>query len=141
MVVDPRTLINVSGNGFMVILPLLIQQIRPTDSYEKTLSQSLQVASRNGHKDVVEYLIGEGADVNAIVEDVVYTEENGPYDRGGSTRKLSALQAALIGFKRFWPIIRRGYLPNPHQSWTVADASSQQRIIEILLAKGAERTA
>lgn len=73
LVVDPATVIDVSGNGFVDILPPLIEQIRPTYSFEKTLSQGLQVASRNGHQEVVEYLIGEGADVNTIVKQVRYT--------------------------------------------------------------------
>lgn len=138
MVVDPATVINVSGNGFMDILRLLIERIKPADSFEKTLGQCLQVASKHGHEQVVEYLIEEGADVNTIVEEVVNTGGgDGPYDKAGSTRKLSALQAALIGFERFGPITRCGYLQDPQQSWTVADASSQQRSVKILLAKGA----
>ena len=138
LVVDPATVINVSGNGFMDILRLLIERIKPADSFGKTLGQCLQVASKHGHEQVVEYLIEEGADVNTIVEEVVNTGGgDGPYDRGGSTRKLSALQAALIGFERFGPVTRCGYLQDPQQSWTVADASSQQRSVKILLAKGA----
>ncbi len=69
LVVDPATVIDVAGNGFMDILPPLIERIRPTDSFEKALSQCLQVASENGHKEVVEYLVAESADVNAVIEE------------------------------------------------------------------------
>lgn len=70
LVVDPATVIHVSENGFMDILPLLIERIMPMDSFEKTLSECLQVASANGHEQVVEYLIGKGANVNAVPEEV-----------------------------------------------------------------------
>jgi len=147
LVVDPATVIDVAGNGFMDILPPLIERIRPTDSFEKALSQCLQVASKNGHKEAVEYLIGESADVNAIVEEVQYaSEDNNPFDedlfydrhRRGGTRKLSALQAALMGFKRFGPKTQYEYWGHLRPSWTGADALSQQRSIETLLAKGAD---
>lgn len=87
LVVDPATVIDVAGNGFMDILPPLVERIRPTASYKRTLSQCLQVASMNGHVEVVEYLIGESANINAV---------------GGEVR-LSSLQAALMGFERFDP--------------------------------------
>jgi len=145
LVVDPATVIDVSGNGFMDMLPPLIERIRPTDTFEKTLSQCLQVTSENGHKEVVQYLIGEGADVNAIEEKARYTSGGDNrfddlfYKMRGSTQKLSSLQAALIGFERFGPKTQDGYLRHHLQSsWTGADASSQQQSIEILLAKGAD---
>lgn len=145
LVVDPTTVIDVSGNGFVDILPPLIEKIRPTDSFEKTFSQCLQLASRNGHKEVVEYLIGEGADVNTFVEQVRCTSGGNQildddlfYQKDGSTRKLSALQAALIGFERFGPMTHHGHPQNLHPSWTEADVSSQQRVFEMLLAKGAD---
>jgi ankyrin repeat protein len=136
LVVDPATVIDVSGNGFMDILPPLIEQIRPTDSYGNTLSQCLQVASKESHKEVVEYLIREGADVNTDVEEVGCT--SGGDKRRGSRRKLSALQAALIGFERFDPESQYEYMPYLQSSRAAAYASSQQRLIEILLAKGAD---
>ena len=144
LVVDPTTVIDVSGNGFVDILPPLIEQIRPPDSFEKAFSQCLQIAARNGHEEVVEYLIGEGADVNIVVEQVGYTSVGNRLDDGlfyqkdGSTRKLSALQAAMIGFERFGPMTDHGHLRNIDSSWTTADVSSQQRVVEILLAKGAD---
>ena len=125
LVVDPATVIDVSKNGFIDILPPLIEQIRPTDSFEKTLSQCLQVASRNSHTEVVEYLIREGADVNTVVEEAVFTS------RGNLiTRKPSPLQAALIGFDRFRS---RSEYYNLKPGWTGAVASFQQRSVEILL--------
>lgn len=140
LVVDSATVIDVSGNGFMDILPPLVEKIRPTDSFAKTLDQCLQVASKMGHKEIVEYLIGEGVDVNTLIEDVRYKTVgynlNNPdtrfYDNRSITPKISALHAALIGFERF------GSNSRFRSSWTGADASSQQRSIEIILAKGAD---
>ena len=135
LVVDPATVIHVSGNGFMDILPPFIERIMPMDSFEKTLSQCLQVASNYGHEKVVEYLIGEGANVNAVVEEAhtligLYNFHFDPYNHfGGSQRKLSALQAALSGCE---------LLRNTHSSWRRADAPSQQRVVELLLRKGAD---
>ncbi len=176
IILDPETVIDVSGDGFMDILPPLIKKIKSANSFNKTLSQCLQVASRNGHKGVIEYLIGESADVNSFVEEARYTGDlddvkvlpeevrrisepdddagleqaryisarngrlnyNLHHDKSRSTRKLSALQAALIGFKRFSPETQSEYQP---QSWKGADAISQQESIEILLAKGADPNA
>jgi ankyrin repeat protein len=145
LVVDPTTITDVSEGGFMDILPLLIERIRLTGSFGKTLSQCLQVASRNGHKEVVEYLIGESADVNSVEEEVRCTSGGNKhfkyhvfYERRGSRRKLNALQAALIGFERFGLKNPDEGMPHFQPSRTAADASSQQRTIEILLANGAD---
>ena len=124
LVVDPATVIHVARNGFMDILLPLIERIKPMNPFKKILSQCLQVASNNGHEQVVEYLIGEGAEVNAVVEEAgvpIGSTENLSYrlfsHTHQCTRKLSALQAALIG---------------------TAHASSKQRIVELLLGKGAD---
>lgn len=69
LVVDPAAVIDVSGNGFLDILPLLIKQIQLMDSAQRAVNQCLQVASLNGHQETVEYLIGQGANVNAVVEE------------------------------------------------------------------------
>ena len=148
LIVDPATLIDVSGNGFMDVLLPLIEKFRPADSFEMTLNQCLRVASENGHKEVVEYLIGEGADVNSIEQEPLYTsDDTDPEDDYFDhlfwtfvrpTRKLTALQVALLGFERFGPNTEYGPLQPLRSSWTKADASSQQRTVEILLEKGAD---
>ena len=133
--VDPATVIDVSAYGFMKILPPLVEHIRPKESTENTLTQCLRVASSNGHPEVVEYLIGMVTDINAVVREVRCSNgDTGLFDYNlyyhvdGSTRNLSALQAALIGFQRF----------KPYGSLTKADGSSQERVIEILLGRGAD---
>lgn len=138
LVVDPKAVIDAAGKNFMGILPLLIKRIRLTDTFGETVNQCLQVASRSGHHEVVEYLIGEGADLNLAVEEVRCTSE--VYDRFGPHRqKPTSLQAALIGFQRFEPISRNeDMLDNLQPSWTEADASSQQRTLDTILAKGAD---
>ena len=148
LVVDPAILIDVSGNGFMDVLLPLIENIRPADSFEMTLNQCLRVASENGHKEVVEYLIGEGADVNSIEQEPLYTSDDTHpdqdyfdrlfYDSNRLARKLTALQAALIGFERFGPNTENTPLQQLRSSWKKADASSQQEVIEVLLEKGAD---
>jgi ankyrin repeat protein len=149
IVIDPAALIDVSGNGFMDILPMLIQHSRPTDSFEKTLHQCLQAASRNGHEEAVQYLITEGADVNTAVKELRYISGGDRCSDCGlshdfdeenvTTRKLSALQAALLGFERFAPKPELGLFQQQHQSaWIEADILSQQRCVEILLARGAD---
>ena len=133
LVVDPATVIRVSEEGFMDVLPPLTERIRSTNSFEKTLSECLQVASKTGHEQVVEYSIGKGANVNAVVQEVVRRtnrfRHNSYNHVGESIRKLSALQAALVRYK---------FLRNTQSSRTRADASSQQRIVELLLRKGAD---
>ena len=149
IVIDPAALINVSGNGFMDILPMLIQHSRPTDSFEKTLHQCLQAASRNGHEEAVQYLITEGADVNTAVKELRYISGGDRCSDCGlshdfdeenvTTRKLSTLQAALLGFERFAAKPELGLFQQHHQSaWIEADILSQQRCVEILLARGAD---
>ena len=138
LILNPTTVIEVSGKGFVSVLPSLIKHIKPTASFEKTLSQCLQVASSKGHGDVVEYLVGEGADANAVSKELVCTgggDSDFSYHEG--IRKLSPLQAALIGFERFDPEISFEHLHFGRSNGIEADASSQSRSVEILLAKGA----
>lgn len=142
LVVEPETVIDAAANDFMDILPLLIQRIRPMDVFEKTLNQGLQVASRNGHQKVVEYLIGKGADINTAVEVEPYISGyNNAWvrNRRKGLPKLTSLQAALIGPKRSKSETVSGCgLGYLQYSRSEAHASSQQRTIEILLAKGAD---
>ena len=139
--VDSATMVEVSGNGLMDIIPPLIRRISSAESLETTLGQCLQIASRNGHEAVVEYLIGLGADVNFVVDEVQYNDRGGMFvdgrlldDKSGGSRKLSALQAALIGFERF-SLSAKLYRDGP--GLVKADDTSQRRIIGLLLRKGA----
>lgn len=142
LVVRPTTVIDASGDGSMDILALLVEHIMPMDSFEKTVNECLQVASIMGHEQVVEYLIGKGANVNAVVGEIGRRPKRFDYDlynhAGESIRKLSALQAALLGFERYGRNTTVTHLIDTRLSWTEADASSKQRTIELLLAKGAD---
>ena len=147
--VNPATVIDASANGALDILPPLIEHIRSKDSAEHTLTQCLQVAARKGHQGVVEYLIGIVVDINAVVREVKcsskgtdlsdYESEYESHNHvNGSTRNLSPLQAALIGFQRFSPSSEFGYSRSSQSSWTKADGSSQEQTIEVLLDRGAD---
>ena len=113
--IDPETVIEVSEDGYIDVLPPLIEKIRHMASFTTTLSRCLHIASRNGHAEVIEYLIIQGAHVNGTVEGE------------------SALQAALDGFKR---LDERESCPTLYSHR--ADVHSQTRSIETLLAKGAD---
>ena len=138
LVVDPATVIDVVGNGLVDILSPLINALKSTDSCETILNQALQVASTMGHQEVVKNLVKEGADVNAIVEEALRNSGEDRYNGSRSTRKVSALQAALIGFERFAPENHYKDAQSLNSGWQGADASSQQQCIEILLANGAD---
>ena len=148
--VDPATVIDASANGFLDVLRPLINHIRLEHSFERILSQCLQVASKEGHYEIVEYLIGKGADVNTVIDfgeslfndgiENYFNDEIEDFlnDRiqmlpeYGSIRKLSALQAALMGFDKF------GGNEAYDNEQTRAAASSQKRTIKLLLGKGAD---
>ena len=133
LTVDPATVIEVSANGFLDVLVPLIDRIRPPYSFERILSQCLQVAAKYSHDEVVEYLIGKGADVNTITnfgEDSFDDRDQASKDKYGSTLKMSALQAALIGFTR-----SDGKKTYDNKQ---APVSSQNRTIKLLLEKGAD---
>ncbi|KAL8736090.1 MAG: hypothetical protein Q9181_002565 [Wetmoreana brouardii] len=130
IVIEPATVIDVSANGFMDILPLLIEHIRPTISFKKTINQCLQVASEGGLEDTVRYLIDESADINIAVEEISHLYYRCHYGKVQSARELTALEAALIGFERLRADFDRS-------TWTRADIESQEQCIDVLLAKGA----
>ena len=140
--INAETVIHVSGNGFLGVLRPLIELSKSQETFPSTLNQSLQIASHNGHKEVVDLLIREGADVDAVVEEVEYTiGSDGFYaytmsyhHERGSSRKLTALQAALLGFKRFTPCSHhhRRLFGTP---WQKADARSQEQTFQLLLTK------
>ena len=149
LAVDPSTVIDASANGFLGVLTPLINHIPREDSFERILSQCLQVASKNGHVEVVEYLIGKGADVNTVIDlgKDFFNDRFENATKYGSPRKLSALQAALIGFDRFrlsglqagssyseYMLGRRAY----DNKQTRASMASQERTIKVLLEKGAD---
>ena len=138
LVVDPATVVDVAGNGLVDILFLLIKAIKSTDSCETILNQALQVASTMGHQEVVKYLVKEGADVNAIVDEALRSSGEDQYKGIRSTRKVTALQAALIGFERFAPENHDKHAQSPKSGWQGADVVSQQQCVEILLANGAD---
>lgn len=107
---------------------------------------------RNGHAECVQYLLKEGANVNTAVNEIRNASrgyrslglELSPYfyDKHTTTRRLGALQAALLGFERFSCEPRLGHFQRQCQStWKVADILSQQRCVEILLARGADPNA
>ena len=138
LVVDPTTVIDVSGNGFVELLSPLVKATKSADSRETILNQALQVASTMGHQEVVKYLVKEGADVNASVEEALRSSGEDRYKGIRSTRKVSALQAALIGFERFAPENHYKHAQSLKSGWQGADVSSQQQCIETLLANGAD---
>lgn len=117
---DPEIVVQTSEDGFIDILPSLINEIRQRTCFFETLSRCLQVSSRNGHLQVIEYLISERANIN--------------HGSDGET----ALQAALLGFKRFGrfgPEWWHSQEPDPY----TADAPSQEQCIHMVLAKGADQ--
>ncbi|KAI4129581.1 MAG: hypothetical protein LQ338_002155 [Usnochroma carphineum] len=143
-IVEPETVIDASGNGFMDVLHLLIERLKPTDASQRTLNQSLQAASSMGHKSVVEYLIGEGADVNGVEEEVHCAGEDKDSFHNKfifgerSPRRVTALQAALIGYHHSDRMDASGRPRLLGPRWVGADRSSREETIELLVAKGAD---
>lgn len=60
----------VSSHGFADILRLLVEKFLSSESRHNILNRALNIATRNDHTEVAEFLIREGGDVNAVVERV-----------------------------------------------------------------------
>ena len=120
LTVDPKTIIEVAENGFIDILPLLVESLTHIDAFESTINQCLQAASSNGHEEVMQYFIAKGADVNTIVEG------------------KSALQAALNGFACLDSTAGTQIRRKRQLKRTEVAVLSQKRTVELLLAKGAD---
>ena len=142
-----ETIVIASGNGFTDIVRLLVGEVKNSESYTNTLNRALNLASRRGHKEVADFLIREGAEVNAIVEEDLSDEDiitRRGYDNWLCSRgrknlaRSNALQAALQGFQRFSS--QPPYAaPKLHgESQQKASAVTQEATIHLLLEKGAD---
>lgn len=128
-----------SGNGFTDILRLLVERVKSNTSRHNILDRALNIAARNGHTEVAEFLIREGGDVNAVVE-----EESAPGDENRCqyvpmieqpARRSNALQAAIRGF----PSGSSLHHPTLGDSdWRMANATAQVATIQLLLEEGAD---
>ncbi|KAL8917787.1 MAG: hypothetical protein Q9172_005689 [Xanthocarpia lactea] len=139
-VVEPEAVVNAAGNGHMDVLPVFIERMKPTSMSQRTINRSLQAAASGGHKCVVKYLSAIGAEVDSIEEEIRSASDSKDpfpliisFKKGIGPRRVTALQAALIGFQRFEP--DGGFYLG--LGWEGADRSSQEETIEVLIAKGA----
>ncbi len=54
----------------MVLRTLLVEKFLSSESRHNILNRALNIAARNDHTEVAEFLIREGGDINAVVERV-----------------------------------------------------------------------
>ena len=126
-----------AGNGQLETLRLLITQPMGSAILQDTLNRSLNIAARNGHAAVGDFLLQKGANPNAAVEEPLALEPPNPrgpiwymYCRDRSALKHTSLQAALAGYDA----VVRGY----KSPWRSADISARERTLQSLLEHGAE---
>ena len=139
-----ETIVIASGDGFTDIVRLLVEEVKISESYSNihVLNRALNLASRNAHREVADFLIREGAEVNAIVKEDLSDEddmgssikdhiifwENQSHrlpHKSKSLRRSNALQAALQGFMY-------------RESRQEANTITQEAIIQLLLENGAD---
>ena len=133
-----------SGHGFVEIVRMIVRATKESLLSSNTLDQALNIACWNGHKEVTETLIHEGANVNAIVYEVLtqrcrtFSSTNEGADSDSRKQPRSALQAALSGFAiRSNECSDRVPMVSLCGNWRKADSAEHEQTIILLLKRGA----
>lgn len=140
LAISEEAVTTASGNRSAEIVRLLVEKLKSSKSRHGILDRALNIASQNCHTEVAEFLIREGGDVNAVVEEVSAPRggrDSYPYFRTieGPGRQSNALQAAVRGssseLSHYGP-------PILGSGWRRGDTTAQEATIHLLLEKGAD---
>jgi len=117
--ISEEAIMTAAGNGYADIVRFLIEEVKRSELRHSTLNRALNTASRHGRREVVELLIREGGNLNAVVEEV---------SAPGLDGHSNALQGAL---RSFHPRLIRADRRR-------ADAITHEATIHLLLNNGAD---
>ncbi|KAL8716092.1 MAG: hypothetical protein Q9225_006227 [Loekoesia sp. 1 TL-2023] len=139
--ISEELFIKACGNGFVDVVRLLHQAIKGSLFDTFLIDRALNVSCSNGHEEVTAFLVSEGADVNAVVEEASSMQQVDDFENVfySWTEKSSALQAALRGFGRFTQGQPRSWSrESESEEWRKADAAGQEATIQLLINMGAD---
>ncbi|KAB2570852.1 Ankyrin repeat domain-containing protein 50 [Lasiodiplodia theobromae] len=130
-------LVLAAGNGMQDLTEFLFNIIQDGERRIYAATRGLRMAARNGHCEMVRYLLDRGARINDAVPDIsapltwCWEKRN-----AGKSAEMTALQACIQGFDRFRFPYHRGL-----REWENGDEYAMKLTLCLLLDRGADGNA
>lgn len=135
-------LVLAASGGYSSTTQLFIEMLQGKETFLRAVTRALAMAAHNGHPDLVQYLLNQGAYVNDAVPRAIHPSVYNFLNHisGNSQRlqeaELNALQWCIKNCNRFLP---SDWISRSHcETWTQGNQAATKATIRILFDHGAD---
>lgn len=135
-------LVLAASGGYSSTTQLFIEMLQGKETFLRAVARALAMAAHNGHPDLVQYLLNQGAYVNDAVPRAIHPSVYNFLNHisGNSQRlqeaELNALQWCIKNCNRFLP---SDWISRSHcETWTQGNQAATKATIRILFDHGAD---